>query len=109
MRENKLWESHRIILPEMREKAVRRCGDCRFFVKIQGREEIRCGCVVNIPAYGTLQMRVPEIICATDVLRRAGKAGLEEVLKSGDPDAQACGLYKAKQENWKVQRNIFLG
>lgn len=96
MPDNRLWESHRLILPEMREKAVRRCGDCRFFVKIQGREEIRWGCVASIPDYGTLQKRVPEIIRAVDVLRRAGKDGLEEVLKHSDPDVQACGLSRAK-------------
>ncbi|MEW5899451.1 MAG: hypothetical protein AB1652_09835 [Bacillota bacterium] len=108
MRENKLWESHRIILPEMREKAVRRCGDCRFFVSIQGREEVRKGCVVSIPEYVTLQKRVPEIIRAADVLKRAGKVGLEEVLKRSDPDAQACGMYRTKQENWKARRNVLL-
>lgn len=102
MPDNKLWESHRIILPEMREKAVRRCGDCRFFVSIQGREEVRKGCVAGIPEYGSLQKNVPEIIRAADILRRVGKTGLEETLKRGDPDAQTCGLYLAKINfSWK--------
>ncbi len=105
MRDNKLWESHRIVLPEMRKRAVRRCRDCRFFVKIQGREEIRWGCVASIPDYGTLQKRVPEIIRAADVLRRVGKAGLKEILKHSEPDAQACGLYLAKINfSWEPPR-----
>lgn len=93
MRENKLWESHRIILPEMREKVARYCRDCRFLVRIQGREEVRWGCVVSVPAYGALQKGVPEIISAGDVLLAVGRAGLEKILARGVPDAPACGLY----------------
>lgn len=92
--DNKLWESHRIILPEMREKVTRHCRDCCFLVRILGREEVRWGCVVGIPAYGALQKRVPEIILAGDILLAVGKAGLEKILARGVPDAPACGLYR---------------
>jgi len=98
MLDNKLWESRRIILPEMREKAVRRCRDCRFFVKIQGREEIRWGCVAGIPEYGTLQVKVPEIIPAVEILKKVGKEGLQGALFRGDPEAGACGLYRVRQK-----------
>ncbi len=87
MRDNKLWESRRLILPEMREKAVKCCRDYRFFVKIRGREEERWGCVVGIPAYGTLKKRVPKVIQAADILKTAGKGGLKKILACSDPDA----------------------
>lgn len=93
MRDNRLWEGHRIILPEMREKVTRRCADCRFLVKIQGKEEARWGCVVGLPGYGTLERAVPETLHAAEVLRVVGKEGLAEALSRGNPEAQACGLF----------------
>jgi len=94
--ENKLWTGHRLILPEMREKAVRRCEDCRFFVQIQGQEEMRRGCVVSIPEYGTLQKRVPEVILVFAILKKAGSDGLQTILARRNPGALACGLYRPK-------------
>lgn len=91
---NKLWESHRLVLPEMREKAVRCCRDCRFFVLVHGREEQRPGCVVSIPVYGTLHRRVPEKIPAAVVLKLAGREGLQRVLAGGNPEHPACGLFR---------------
>ncbi|MGB9804029.1 MAG: hypothetical protein ACPLRU_07770 [Desulfofundulus sp.] len=96
MRGNRLWESHRIILPEMRDRAIRKCTDCRFLVKIQGREEVRWGCVVGLPGYGSLQKTVPETLHVVEVLRVVGKEGLREVLSRGKPEAQACGLFLPK-------------
>lgn len=57
MSANKLWESHHLILPEVRKMAINQCGDCRFFVTIQGVTEKRQGCVVNIRKYRTLSAR----------------------------------------------------
>ncbi|MEW6424553.1 MAG: hypothetical protein AB1523_07365 [Bacillota bacterium] len=93
---NKLWEGHRIILPELREKATRCCGDCRFFVQIQDWEETRRGCVVGIPVYGTLQKRVPEVIPVSDLLKKAGGEELPKIFVRQDPQAPACGLYRPK-------------
>ncbi|WP_027717790.1 hypothetical protein [Desulfovirgula thermocuniculi] len=93
MRDNRLWEGHRIILPEMREKAIKRCADCRFLVKIRGREEVQWGCVVGLPRYSTLERAVPEELHAVEVLKEAGREGLAEVLSHGDPEARACGLF----------------
>lgn len=106
MRGNQLWESHRIILPEMREKAIRRCADCRFLVRIRGREEVRWGCVVSLPGYGTLQKTVSETLHVVEVLKVAGKEGLREVLSRGNPDAQACGLFlpRCKKSATVLQR-----
>ncbi|MGB9804441.1 hypothetical protein [Desulfofundulus sp.] len=97
MLDNQLWEGHRIILPEMREKAIRRCTDCRFLVKIQGREEMRWGCVVDLPGYGTLKKAIPDTLHALEVLKIAGnKEVLLKVLSRGNPEAQACGLFLPK-------------
>ena len=93
---NKLWEGHRMILPEMREKAVRSCGDCRFSVEIQGQEETRWGCVAGIPRYGSLERRVPRKIPVREVLGLAGREGLEEILLRGCPWSQACGLFRTR-------------
>ncbi len=93
MHDNKLWEGHRLILPEMREKALAHCRDCRFFAQVQGREEIRRGCLAGVPVYGTLQKRVPSKIGYLDLLKMAGPAGINKILENGNPDAQACGLF----------------
>lgn len=90
---NKLWRSQRIILPEMREKAINTCQNCCFFTEIQGREEIRWGCVVIIPCFGKLQRRVPRRIHALEILRLVGKERLKKVLNCNNPEAQACGLF----------------
>lgn len=84
MHDNKLWEGHRLILPEMREKALTHCRDCRFFAQVQGREEVRRGCLAGVPAYGTLPL-----------LKMAGPAQVAKALERGNPDAQACGLFKS--------------
>ncbi|KJS64543.1 MAG: hypothetical protein JL50_18465 [Peptococcaceae bacterium BICA1-7] len=96
-RGNKLWEGHRLMLPELREKAVVTCRLCVFLVEVAGREETRTGCVAGIKEYGTLRKRVPRSIKALELLRRAGKDGLKEVLSRGaDPDSVACGLYRPR-------------
>ncbi|MHB8919005.1 MAG: hypothetical protein ACYC4H_13345 [Desulfocucumaceae bacterium] len=95
-RGNKLWEGHRLLLPELREKAVTTCSRCIFLVAVVGREETRTGCVAGIKEYGTLQKRVPREIRAAELIRRVGKDGLEEVIFRGsDPDARACGLFRS--------------
>jgi hypothetical protein len=98
MDRNKLWESHRLILPEMREKAIERCRNCRFFVPIQGKEEIRYGCVVSIPVYGTLQKRTPKVMPVVEILRMVGRKGLGKIIESGNAQAQACGLFRPRTE-----------
>ncbi|NPV91156.1 MAG: hypothetical protein HPY50_10335 [Firmicutes bacterium] len=98
--DNKLWGGHRLLLPEMREKAVGFCGECRFLVQIQGREEVRLGCVVSLQRYGSLQRRVPEKLHALELLRLVGREGIEEILKRGRPEAQACGLFQSRNQGF---------
>lgn len=101
--DNKLWEGHRVILPEMREKAVRTCGECRFSIEIEGKTEKRWGCVRGIPRYGSLDRRVPLQIPVQEVLQLAGREGLEEILARGHPGDQACGGFLPRLS--KKQRN----
>lgn len=96
MSSNRLWESHRLILPEMREKALHTCGECRFFVEIQGREETRFGCVVSISRYGDLKRRVPRRLHAAEILRQVGKEGLQRIIRCHDPEAQSCALFQKR-------------
>jgi len=91
---NKLWESHRLIIPEMREKAIRKCKECYFFVRIQGKNENRWGCAACIEKYATLNYRVPQVIPATEILKLVGREGLYRVLKRANPDGQACSLFR---------------
>lgn len=96
-RGNKLWEGHRLLLPELREKAVTTCRQCVFLVAVAGREETRTGCLAGVKEYGTLWKRVPREIHAAELIRRVGKGGLKEVTARGsDPDAMACGLFRPK-------------
>lgn len=94
-RGNKLWEGHRLLLPELREKAVTTCRHCIFLVEVAGRQETRTGCLACVKEYGTLQKKVPRRIHAADLLRRVGREGLKEVVSRGsDPGAVACGLFR---------------
>ncbi len=93
---NKLWEGHRIILPDAREKMVSCCRDCRFFVQIQGREEIKYGCVEIIEKYRKFCRRVPLKIHVMEVLKMVGKEGLKKILENGDPQRPACGKFLPK-------------
>jgi hypothetical protein len=90
----RLWESHSIILPEARGIAARECGDCRFFVTIQGVSETRQGCVVDVQTkYRSLLVRVPSVIYVIELLRSEGKDGLGGILGKGNPEAQACEMW----------------
>ena len=92
--DNKLCESHRIILPEMREKSVHTCKDCRFFTEIEGQEENRWGCVVGVPIYRSLERRVPAKITARRLLEMVGKEKLRQIVSQSNSEAQACGWFR---------------
>jgi hypothetical protein len=93
MSNNKLWESHRMISPEAREMAINQCGDCRFFVTIQGVTEKRLGCIVEVRKYRTLSVRVPAMIHVMELMKSEGKEGLTRILEKGNPLSQACEMW----------------
>ncbi len=101
MYDNKLWDGHRIVLPEMREKAVGRCRQCRFLVSIDGQQETRLGCVAGIESFARLWRRVPEKIPLRELLDLAGKDGLQEILSRGNADAQVCGRFRPSVKSSK--------
>ncbi len=90
---NKLWESHRVILPEFREKVICKCRDCRYHILIQGKEEVRWGCIER---YKELWSRHPERIPVLVLLKLVGEEGLYKILGKGDPAARACGHFMRK-------------
>ena len=95
-RGNKLWEGHRLFLPELRDKAVNTCRHCVFLTAVTGREETRPGCLAGVKEYGALQKRVPRKIHASSLIRQVGRPGLDQIIARGsDPDAMACGLFRA--------------
>jgi hypothetical protein len=97
MPDNKLWQSHRIVLPEAREVIIKQCCECRFFVTIQGVSETRPGCVAEVRKYRTLSVRVPAVVPMIEIMKTEGRGGLVKILKKDNPLAQACGLFLPKQ------------
>jgi hypothetical protein len=97
MPDNKLWQGHRLVLPEARDVIIRQCYECRFFIAIHGARETRQGCVAEVRKYRTLSVRVPDVIHLAEVMKTEGRDGLAIILKKGDPLAQACGLFLPKQ------------
>ncbi len=97
-RKNSLYEGHRLMPPELRDKVTHTCSRCKFFVMVAGRTEVRPGCAALIPEYAGLAKRVPEKLDAVDILKTMGKEGLERVLAGCDPRRQACGLFHPGQE-----------
>ena len=90
---NKLWEGHRIILPEFREKVIHKCRDCRYYISIQGKTEVRQGCIEK---YKELWSRPPEKIDVLVLLKLVGGVGLQEILSRAKPEAQSCGYFRRK-------------
>jgi hypothetical protein len=62
--------------------AINQCGDCRFFVTIQGANEKRLGCVADVRKYRTLSVRVPAVIHVMELVR-----------SEGNPLEQACEMW----------------
>jgi len=91
-RQNSLYESHRLLLPEFREKVINTCSGCRYFVLIAGRSEKRWGCAAALPRYAGTGRRVPEEIPLAEVLWEVGRDGLAAVLAAA-PEKPACGLF----------------
>ncbi len=97
-RRNFLYQSHRLMLPELREKVVHTCSECGFFVQVAGKTETRPGCAAIIPYYASLAGRVPRELKVLEVLQAVGKNGLEQVLAGAGPHRQACGLFHLKMD-----------
>lgn len=93
--DNVLWEKHRLYLPEMRNIAIHRCCDCKFCIYVQGKDEVRKACIVNIKAYGKLRRRVPEVLHILDILKLVGTEGLNDCLKC-KPEDQSCRKFIQK-------------
>ncbi|NLI12978.1 hypothetical protein [Pelotomaculum propionicicum] len=92
-RKNFLYESHRLMLPELRDKVSHTCSQCKYMFLIVGKTESRPGCAALIPQYAGLAKRVPGKLDVTEVLRLVGKEGLERVLAGFEPQRQACGMF----------------
>ncbi|TEB07119.1 hypothetical protein Psch_00662 [Pelotomaculum schinkii] len=89
-RKNFLYEGHKMMLPELRDKVAQTCAHCKFFVLVTGGNETRNGCAAQIPRYAGLSRRVPGELDAVEVLELVGREGLERVLSTAGPHRQAC-------------------
>jgi hypothetical protein len=98
---NKLWKGHRVILPEFRERISSKCRDCRYYILIQGKDEVRQGCIEK---YKNLWSRPPEKIPVLVLLKLVGEEGLWEILNRGNASAHACGYFKRKLAPKKIHR-----
>jgi hypothetical protein len=101
---NKLWESHRIVLPEAREVMISECRECRFFVSIKGAWETRRGCVGKLKLYHNLSVRVPATIPVMELIKAVGREGLDKIPEHNNPFSQACSLFLPKQCSKVIQR-----
>jgi hypothetical protein len=95
-RKNFLYEGHRMLLPELRDKVAYTCALCKFFVRVTGRIETRAGCAAQIPMYAGLARRVPGKFDVLEILKLVGREGLERVLSAAGPYRQACGKFHPK-------------
>jgi hypothetical protein len=95
-RKNFLYESHRMLLPELRDKVAQVCAQCKFFITITGKNGARNGCAAQIPRYAGLARMVPRELDAVEVMKLVGREGLERVLSVADPHRQACGQFHPK-------------
>jgi hypothetical protein len=92
-RKNYLYEGHRLMLPELRDRVVHTCSECKFLIRIVGRDEVRPGCAALIPQYAGLARRVPGELNVVDVLKEVGSDGLKLVTDGIAPHRQACGQF----------------
>lgn len=96
-RKNFLYEGHRMMLPELRDRVAHTCPQCKFYILIAGKTEVRTGCAALIPQYADMVKRVPEKLDVTDILKVVGRDGLERVLAGPGNHRQACGLFHPKK------------
>ncbi len=96
-RKNFLYEGHRMMLPELRDRVAHTCRQCKFYILIAGKTEVRTGCAAYIPRYAGLVKRVPEKLDVTEILKEVGREGLERVLAGPGHHRQACGLFHPKR------------
>jgi len=88
-----LYESHRLILPGIRDRATATCQGCRFCVPIIGQEETRLACLATLDLYLTGERQVPGELQAQDFIWLAGKEALAKAVEKVRPERQACGFY----------------
>jgi hypothetical protein len=96
-RKNFLYEGHRLMLPELRDRVAHICAQCKFYVIIAGKTASKTGCAAFIPLYANLAKRVPEKLDVTDVLRAVGREGLDMILAGPGNHSQACGQFHPKR------------
>ncbi len=86
-----------MMLPELRDRVARTCPQCKFYILIIEKTEVRTGCAALIPQYADLVKRVPEKLDVTDILKIVGKEGLERVLAGPGSHCQACDRFHPKK------------
>ena len=93
-RKNHLYTSHRMFVPEAKERSVNTCRNCRFYITIVGREARKKGCAAIIPKYYALERRIPAEIDILLFLREVGKVGLAAAVNCCGEQLNACGLFQ---------------
>ena len=78
--------------------AVNHCGDCRFFVTIQGAREQRQGCIAGIRKIGAWRSGCPAMIHVMELLRSEGRDGLDRILEKGNLGARACEMWLPRHQ-----------
>ncbi|MCG9967607.1 hypothetical protein L9W92_06005 [Pelotomaculum terephthalicicum JT] len=95
-RRNYLYSSHRLFIPESKQKAVNTCGKCRFYIIIIGREEKKMGCAALIPKYFAMKRKIPSEIDIGEFLKEIGKVGLQNAVTCCGEHLNACALFQPR-------------
>jgi len=95
-RKNFLYEGHRMMLPELKDRVACTCPQCKFYILVVGKNEVKRGCAALMPQYVCFVKRVPEKLHVADILKMVGKGGLERVLAGPGHHHQSCSRFHPK-------------
>ncbi|SHF02214.1 hypothetical protein [Desulforamulus putei] len=93
---NFLFAGHRMVMPQAGEKFQHSCSQCKYFVKVIGRQETRRVCLARVKAYQNRSKRVPDSIEIVELMLLLGKEALEKLLGEGGQYQMACGAFERK-------------
>lgn len=93
-RQNFLYRSHTMMLPEMQEKNWYTCRDCRYFVTIVGKQENKSCCVRNIEPYGQQGKKISPQINIYEILKYVSPQQLVKLVEKNYAGKTACGDFR---------------
>ncbi|MTI81995.1 MAG: hypothetical protein FH758_14185 [Firmicutes bacterium] len=90
---NFLYRSHTMMLPEMHEKTIHLCQDCSFFVKIIGKQENKSACIKPIPIYKNKAKGPRPEIDIYEILKHISSKELMHLVETSSAHKTACSEF----------------